>query len=234
MNYRIDLHNHSCLSPCGSLDMSPSAMVSQALKLGIDILAITDHNTCRNTPAFDRCCRDAGIFPVFGAEVTTEEEVHVVCLFPDLKTSTSFGRFIESLLPDTPNVPDVLGDQVYVDHNENILGEVEKSLLQSSNIPFDRLIDEVLSWNGMVIPAHIDRPSFSAVSQLGFLPDLPYTAVESVHIPCPYETYDKPVIRNSDAHYLQDMGKRSWSISLEELTFTEISKAISRRLYSLS
>jgi len=231
--HTIDLHNHSCLSPCGSLEMSPPAMAGQADKLGIDILALTDHNTARNMPAFDRCCRKIGIMPMYGIEVTTEEEVHVVCLFEQLRTAVSFGSFIESLLPDIHNVPDLFGDQVYVDYQETILGEIEKSLLQSTNMPFAQLIDEVYSWDGMVIPAHVDRPSFSAVSQLGFLPDLPYTAVESVRIPCPYEVYSNPVITNSDAHCLDNMGQRSWRIELEELSFSAVRQALTQRKFTL-
>ena len=234
MKHRIDLHNHSCLSPCGSLEMSPSAMVSRAQELGISVLGLTDHNSTRNLPAFDVCCRESGILPVFGIEVTTREEIHAVCFFEQLKTAIQFGRFIESMLPDIPNAPDLFGDQVFVDRHETILGEVEKSLAQAAEITFEQLLEEAISWNGMFIPAHIDRQAFSVTSQLGFLPKHGYTAVESVRIPCPFETYDNPVITNSDAHYLADMGKRSWEIELFECSFRGITRALEQRSYRLS
>ena len=49
--YGYDLHVHSCLSPCGDNDMTPNNLVQMALLSGCDILALTDHNTCRNAPA---------------------------------------------------------------------------------------------------------------------------------------------------------------------------------------
>ena len=213
--------------------MSPSAMVRQAQALGLSVLALTDHNSTRNMPAFDACCREAGIFPVYGIEVTTREEIHAVCLFDQIHTALRFGKFIESLLPDVPNNPDLFGDQVYVDRHENILGEVEKSLAQAAEITFEQLHEEVSSWNGMFIPAHIDRHAFSVTSQLGFLPENTYTAVESVRIPCPFTTYANPVITNSDAHYLADMGVRSWEIELTECSYQGISRALERRNYRL-
>ncbi len=230
----IDLHNHSCLSPCGSLEMSPSAMVKRAKHLGISLLGLSDHNSTRNLPAFDVCCTNQGIFPLCGIEVTTREEVHVTCYFETLKTAQHFGRFIESLLPDIPNSPDLLGDQVYVDSREHILGEVEKSLGQAADITFEQLLEEVHGLNGLFIPAHIDRPYFSVSSQLGFLPDLPYDAVESIRVPSAIDTYQNNVITNSDAHYLDGMGRRSWQIEISEYSFTAISAALESGNFRIS
>ncbi len=219
MRYRADLHIHSCLSPCADLQMSPSSIVSRASSLGISVLGLTDHNTCRNLPAFDSCCRKAGIMPVHGIEVTTREEIHVLCFFADMPAALRFGKFIESLLPDVPNAPDLLGDQVYVDEHERIIGEIDKSLYSASELNFDQLFDEVQGYNGMFIPAHIDRSAFSVTSQLGFLPEMTYTAVEAVRIPCRVDTYGNTVITNSDAHFLADIGSRSWSCEHEAMDY---------------
>ncbi len=208
-------------------------MVQRAKELGISVLGLTDHNSTRNLPAFDACCRESDILPVFGIEVTTREEIHAVCFFGQPETALRFGKFIESMLPNIPNAPNLFGDQVFVDRHDNILGEVEKSLAQAAEITFEQLLEEVISWNGMFIPAHIDRHAFSVTSQLGFLPKHGYTAVESVRIPCPFETYDNPVITNSDAHYLTDMGIRSWEIELTECSFRGIARAIEKRSYRL-
>lgn len=230
--FKIDLHNHSCLSPCGSLELSPSALAVAAQSRGIEMLALTDHNTARNLPAFAHCCEAVHIVPVFGLEVTTVEEIHVVCLFETLETALHFGTYIEFLLPDIPNVPEIFGDQVYVDSDELILGCVEKNLLSSAEISFELLIEEVLSRDGLAIPAHIDRPAFSVSSQLGFLPDLPYSAVESVRLPCPIETWGNTVIRSSDAHYPEDVGKRTTLIEADHLDFASLKRALADHLVS--
>ncbi|MDA3835918.1 MAG: PHP domain-containing protein [Spirochaetales bacterium] len=221
-----DLHNHSCLSPCASLEMSPLALVREAKKQGIDILALTDHNSTRNLPAFLSCCRQHEIQPVFGLEVTTIEEVHIVCLFESLVSAQQFGDFVEKLLPDIPNMPDLFGDQVIVDARENVLGFVAISLLSASSLSFEDVIEEVLSRDGLVIPAHIDRMAFSAVSQLGFLPDLSYSAVEVVQFPCRYPTHDNTLITNSDAHYLEAVGRRSFSYSAADTSYQALREAL--------
>ncbi len=231
--FTIDLHNHSCLSPCGSLNMSPTAFVKRAKSAGIDILALTDHNSTKNLPTFGICCEAEEITPVFGMEVTTQEEIHVLCLFRSLDAAMDFGDYIEFLLPEIPNVPELFGDQVYVDVNETILGIVEKNLLSSTSIPYETLIEEVLSIDGLAVPAHIDRPAFSVTSQLGFLPDLPYSAVETVRTPCPYETYSNTVITSSDAHYLQDVGKRSCRILADIPDFSGLKEAFAHNLIQL-
>ncbi|MGM0432330.1 MAG: PHP domain-containing protein [Spirochaetota bacterium] len=229
-----DLHNHSCLSPCGSLENSPQALVKRAKEAGIDMVALTDHNCARNLPAFEISCRKNGLTAVYGLEVTTQEEVHVVCLFETLRQATDFGLFIEDKLPEIPNIPDIFGDQVYVDANENVLGFLEKSLLSGTTLSFDHLVQEVLSRDGLVIPAHIDRMAFGAVAQLGFLPDLPYSAVEVVHPPSPYETYDNTIITNSDAHHLKSVGQRTFSFEAGESPFSALRTALQENRVQLN
>ncbi len=232
--FTIDLHNHSCLSPCGSLEQSPSVMARRAKEMGIDMMALTDHNNTGNLPAFEKCCKTEGIIPVFGLEVTTQEEVHVVCLFSTLNKAMEFGRYIEFLLPDIPNIPELFGDQVIVDADENIEGLVEKNLLSSTEISFETLIEEVLSNDGLAIPAHIDRLAFSVTSQLGFLPDLNYSAVEVVNYPTRHQTYENTIIRSSDAHYPDDIGKRVSYIESERLDFSVLKEALEYHRIMLS
>lgn len=224
--WKADIHNHSCLSPCGSLENSPRAMALRAREAGIDLLGLTDHNTARNLPAFEACCHQVGIEPIFGLEVTTEEEIHCLTFFETLEEALSFGSFIEFLLPEIDNDPELFGDQVYVDEEENIEGIIEKSLLSACPIRFEDLIEETLSRNGLAIPAHIDRAAFSVSSQLGFLPDLPYSALEVVSLPVTLQTYGKTLIRDSDAHYLADMAKRTFIFPAERPGFRSLSEAL--------
>lgn len=227
MIFRGDIHIHSCLSPCGSLEMSPSAIVREGLAKGLDLIALTDHNSGRNLPPFGKLCREAGIGALFGLEVTSIEEVHVLCLFGEVQQGVEFGRYIESLLPSIPNAPDLLGDQVYVDTEEYIQGEVEISLLQAAEISLDELLRVVKEWRGLFIPAHIDRPSWSLTSQLGFIPTMEYDALERISIPEPEEPPAfAPWIRNSDAHQPGEMGKRSFFFEAPQANFQGFAEAL--------
>ncbi|MDR2631855.1 MAG: PHP domain-containing protein, partial [Spirochaetaceae bacterium] len=134
-----DLHNHSCLSPCGSLDLSPRVLAETAAARGVQVLALTDHNTSRNCPAFAFHCRRMGIIPLYGLEVTTQEEIHMVALFASLKAALEFGDYIYSIITPFPNDPEKTGDQVYVDANDNIEGELEYFLPSAADIGVDAL-----------------------------------------------------------------------------------------------
>jgi len=121
---KLDLHIHSCVSPCGALEMSPSAIARAAVAAGLDGIALTDHNTALNTPACAEACRRAGLAFLAGVEVCTAEELHVLCLFDQVETALAFGADLYAQLPPVVNLPEKMGDQVYVDVEENILGEV--------------------------------------------------------------------------------------------------------------
>ncbi len=217
---RLDLHNHSCLSPCGSLEMSPSRLVEEAARREIRMLALTDHNAVDNLPAFEICCSRAGITPVFGLEVTGREEAHLLCLFGDLKTAMKFGFKMYESLATIPNDPDSMGDQIIVDEDEGILGELDKFLAGGAvEYSIEELIPMVHKEGGLFIPAHIDRSAFSISSQLGFLPDNDYDAVEVMHSPCSLNTHGYPELTGSDAHYPENVGQRSWEIDLSAPTF---------------
>ncbi|MCL1928024.1 MAG: PHP domain-containing protein [Treponema sp.] len=224
-----DFHNHSCLSPCGSLDMSPRVIAEIAAKRNVEILALTDHNSSRNCPAFAFHCKRMGIIPLYGLEVTTQEEVHMLSLFAGLNEALAFGEYIYSIITPFPNKPEIAGDQVYVDKDDNIEGELEFYLSGAAAIGVGELGLKTVEFGGIVIPAHVDRPAFSMSSQLGVVVKGPWAAVECVQIP-PYEvmgnitsrllkTHSFPLIRSSDAHFTEHIGRRSFEldITVEEL-----------------
>lgn len=78
--YRVDLHLHTCLSPCGSLEMSPQRIVETALERGLDAIAVTDHNSTLQCPEIQALGEERGLMVFAGAEVTTREEAHCVAL----------------------------------------------------------------------------------------------------------------------------------------------------------
>jgi PHP family Zn ribbon phosphoesterase len=219
-----DFHNHSCLSPCGSLDLSPRYIAERALARGIKVLALTDHNSSLNCPAFAKIAPSLGILPLFGLEATTQEEIHILCLFTDLDAAMSFSEYAYSILLPFPNDPEKTGDQVYVDEDDNIEGEVEYYLVSPLELTVDSIGAKVMEYGGIVIPAHVDRLAFSMVSQLGVVVKGPWTAIECTRLPpqsegVPLDTLGYPLITSSDAHYPEHIGRRPFAldVSLEEL-----------------
>ena len=224
MSLLADLHNHSCLSPCGSLDLSPGRLVDVASKRGVQVLALTDHNSSLNCPAFAKVCKKRGILPIFGLEATTQEEIHILCLFTNLQASLDFSEYAYSRLLPFPNNPEKSGDQVYVDENDAIEGEVEFYLINPLDLTVDTIGAKVADYGGIVIPAHVDRPAFSIGSQFGVMINGPWAAVECTRLPPklnnePFDTLAYPLTTSSDAHYPEHVGRRPFEldVSLEEL-----------------
>lgn len=230
MRIRTELHIHSCASPCGSLEMSPARIAREAAEKGIGLIALTDHNTARNSPAFEKCCRGEGITGLFGLEVTSREEAHILTIFAHVDEALEMGRRVEESLPDIGTRESPFGDQVYVDENEYILGDIPKALFSATEYSTEEILELAHSIGGIVIPSHIDRPSFSIVMQLGFLPDLPFDAVECVSRDCGgAETRGIPVIQNSDAHYPGDIGTRPSVYDLERADFSSLKRALEQQ-----
>ena len=219
MKIKIDLHNHSCLSPCGSDDMLPSLIAFEAMEKSIDILALTDHNCSRNLDSFKEACEICGIIPIFGIEVNTIEDVHVLTLFKEIDDAKEFGFYIETLLPNIKNDPKLFGNQNIVDMEGEIIDTFDKSLLTTCGISLEDVVNECLSRDGLVIPAHIDKGANSILSNLGFLPDLNYSALEAIRPFDLKQTYNKTVIQGSDAHYLEHIGRRSCFLEVFELSY---------------
>lgn len=233
MRIKLDLHNHSCLSPCANDDFTPALLAIQAMETGIQVLALSDHNTCLNNPAFSSVCQLCGIFPLFGIEVNTVEDVHVLVLFEHLEDSLEFGAFIDHLLPDIKNDPKLFGNQLIVDADGNTTGTFSKSLLSTSGISYEDTIEEGLSRDALVIPAHIDRPANSVLANLGFLPKLPYSAVEAIRPDLKAETWGNTIITGSDAHAYEQVGRRAFELEVDELSFSGIKEGLRRGLVTL-
>jgi len=215
-----DLHNHSCLSPCGSLELSPKRLLELGAARGLELMALTDHNSSLNCPAFAKLSQSYGIIPIFGLEATTIEEIHVLCLFTNLDASLAFNEYAYSLLTPFLNNPLKTGDQVYVDEDDNILGEVEYYLTNAIDLTIDNIGMKVSEYGGIVIPAHVDRPAFSMTSQLGIIIDGPWTALECIRIPPmnkhPISTFNYPLIVSSDAHFSEHVARRPFELDVKK------------------
>lgn len=232
--FRADLHIHTVLSPCGDLEMSPRNIVQMAKSRGLDMIAVTDHNSTRHGPVIRRVAEPEGITVLFGAEVTTREEAHCLCLFHSEEQREQFQQFIDLHLPNIPNDPQHFGYQVVVNEDDEIVDEVEPLLINGLSVGINEIEGKTHSLGGLFIPAHIDRPRYSIISQLGFVPpDLKYDALELFWKTNPQEFLSQhaylksPVfIKNSDAHYIHQVGETYTSYRMEEPSFQELAKAL--------
>lgn len=236
--YRADLHIHTVLSPCGDLEMSPANIIEKTLEKGLNIIGITDHNTTRHCKLISKLAEAAGLFVLMGAEVTTREEVHCLTFFENDDQLLEFQGFLENHLPPIPNNTERFGYQVVVDENEQIIDEIEFLLLTALDQSIEQVEQKVHSLGGIFIPAHIDRPSYSIISQLGFIPsgllidgiEISANCIVQNVIPLLGNQFKTPIIRNSDAHYIEDIGKAFFTFEMEHKTFNEVKLAFQGKL----
>ncbi len=232
--YKADLHVHTVLSPCADLDMSPDKIIQRALYHGLDIIAITDHNSTRQCSIIREMAKDTGLFVVNGCEVNSSEEVHALCLFEDDYSRNEFQKFLDKHLPAIPNHPSYFGYQVVVNEKNEIIDEVESYLGSALKVDLDTIEKKVHQLNGLFIPAHIDRPINSIFTQLGFIPpDLRLDAMQITshasekEVRRQYDLHEeRSLIKCSDAHYPEDFGKTFTTFHIHELSFQELKWAL--------
>ncbi len=210
--YYYDLHIHSCLSPCGDDDNTPNNIAGMASLCGLNIVALTDHNSCANCPAFFEAARRYGIIAVAGMELTTSEDIHIICLFEKLESAMEFGKAVDGYKIPIKNRADIFGNQLILDGEDNIIGEEENLLINATMLSVTEVPDLVKRFDGVCYPAHIDRQSNGIISVLGTFPESPHFNCVEFHDGSKAEEYikryslqDKKVIISSDAHRLEDM-----------------------------
>lgn len=203
-----DLHIHSCLSPCASDDMTPANIAAMSKLKGLDIISLTDHNCGHNLEAMDHEAKQNGLIFVPGVEVTTREEVHVLVYFKSLSPAVTFAEKIYDSLPDIKNRPGIFGNQIIMSKYDRRSGTLEKLLLQASPYTIEQISSMAKSSGGWAVPAHINRDSFSVISNLGFIPEGLFRFVEvKKDSPCPAISPYYKVLYSSDAHQLGDISE---------------------------
>ncbi len=210
--YYYDLHIHSCLSPCGDDDSTPGNIAGMATLCGLNIVALTDHNTVKNCPAFFAAAKKYGIIPIAGMELTTSEDVHVVCLFEELSDALRFGEFVDGKRAYIENRPEIFGRQQILDENDEEIGEEKNLLINATEISIEEVVPIVRSYGGVCYPAHIDRDANGMIAVLGDIPpdsEFDYYELHSSdkisEFSERYGIAKERFIVSSDAHYLTDM-----------------------------
>lgn len=232
--WTIDLHIHTLLSPCAQLEMTPEAVIDRAIAQGIDVIAITDHNSCGNVKAFVEKGREKGLIVVPGMELQTEEDIHLLCLFDLVEQALAFEKSLEPYHP--PTIPGMkkLGDQWKVDKEGRFLSEETRMLLSGMQLSVDQAVEFVHLHGGICIAAHVDRPAYSVYAVFGMLPsNIPFDGIElTCHLPRnpallkQIEDLGYRYITSSDAHMLDQILPFHCAANLEEWSVHELSLAL--------
>ena len=235
---KFDLHVHSCLSPCADLEMSPGEIVRRAVAAGMDGLALTDHQSARNCPAFAECAARAGLPCLFGMELQTVEEVHTVALFDTVEAALALTDWVYEALPKRVNDPDTFGDQPVVTWDDDIVEMEWRILAMGCRRSIPEAAEKVRSLGGLYIAAHVDRPNFSVLGSLGAIPEDCFDAVElsrtadaSVWLP---KAAGYAATRSSDAHNLDDVARVWTEADISEFSVAALRAAFAARATRLS
>jgi PHP family Zn ribbon phosphoesterase len=221
-----DFHIHSALSPCGDKDMTPNNIVNMAAISGLDTIAVSDHNTVGNVRSAIEAGKLCGVNVIPGMEVETSEEVHILTLYPSIEIAEDVAKEVYKKLPDIKNRADIFGEQIYMDKEDNIIGYEEKLLISPTTLALEDLFDLVKSAGGLFIPAHVDRHSYSVLTNLGFIPDdLDIKHIEISKSTTDIESYLNArsdlkkynIFRNSDAHYLGDISIKEAFLDIDDI-----------------
>lgn len=204
--------------------MSPRKIISCAVDKGLDMIAVSDHNTTLHCSLMVDLGHKAGITVLRAAEVTSAEEVHALVILPDESATTAFQHWIDEHCGNMPHDPNIFGDQIVIDHDENIIMEIDHFLPAALNASLDEVESAAHRHGGLFIPAHIDRPSFSIISQLGFIPK--NLSIDALEVTGKDPGLPYPIIRNSDAHMPEDIGRRFTTYMLDHPSFSELALAL--------
>jgi PHP family Zn ribbon phosphoesterase len=215
--FLADLHIHTVLSGCAEVEMIPPLIIRQAKRLGLNLIAITDHNACHNAEAMIRASEGTGIHVLPGMELQSREEVHLLCLFDTFRQCQQWQEEAFRNLPPLSNKEEAFGAQFVVDSFGEWVRTEERLLAVSTHMGLEEVVAKVHSMGGMVIPAHVDRPAFSLLSNLGMIPDsLRVDALEvtpqfvpSIGLQCWPQLKEWCLIVNGDAHRLQEIQNRT-------------------------
>lgn len=234
MKLAYDLHIHSALSPCAENHMTPNNIINMSLIKGLDVIAVTDHNSCRNVSACIACAKGSRLLVIPGMEVETAEEIHVICLFPEMKRALKMQDIVYSNLPNFKNNVSIFGQQLILKKNDKLKSVEERLLLTSTAITINEIFEIVLKLGGAAIPAHIDRYSNSLLSSFGVFPqDLTMNCVECSDENALIQLQNKHPglqsilkVYSSDAHYLGHINERKYFLEVDCRSTAEIIKVL--------
>jgi PHP family Zn ribbon phosphoesterase len=232
--FKVDLHIHTCLSPCGDFTMLPTAIVKQAQKQKLNVIGICDHNSSENVGGVKRAGQREGLQVIGGMEITSREEVHILVFFEDDNALHEMQRIVYDNLSGQ-NDGAYFGEQFIADEDDHITHANDKLLIGATELGVNEIVGMTHGRGGMAIASHVNRESYSLIGQLGFIPEkLPLAALElsldhKSGKTAEYKNYGYPLVAFSDAHYLEDIGKSYTTCHINEFSLAEMEMALGDR-----
>ncbi|MBI5633086.1 MAG: PHP domain-containing protein [Nitrospirae bacterium] len=234
VEFRADLHIHTCLSPCADLFMTPRNIIEKAASLGINMIAVCDHNSAENIAVTQDIGKKRGVVVIPGMEITSSEEVHILGLFNSLDRVNDMQKQVYAHLQPGENDEDAFGMQVVVNEDDEVLGFNKRLLIGATDLSIDQVVALIHGFQGIAVASHIDREGFGIIGQLGFIP--PETGFDALEISSrtpmdrAAETFGMyrslPWITSSDAHELEDVGRKTVGLHMNHATFEELCLAL--------
>ena len=241
MKIRADLHIHTVLSPCAEVEMIPPLIVERALEVKLDLIAITDHNASANVGAVMDAAKNAGLKILPGMELQTREHVHLLCLFDTVEQVTTWQSQVDAAMPEMKNRADLFGEQFVVDAAGDFVRREERLLLTSADMTLEEVVKRVSDLGGIAIPAHIDRPENGLMALLGFVPPSlnvaaleisPNISEEVARFKFP-SCANRPLIRGSDAHWLDAIGSGVTELEIESRDVANVARALREKRFAI-
>jgi hypothetical protein len=230
VEFRADLHIHSCLSPCADLFMTPRNIIEKAASCGINIIAVCDHNSAENIAVTQEIGRKRGVVVIPGMEITSSEEVHVLGFFESLERVFEMQELVYGHLQPGDNDEDAFGMQVIVNEEDEVLGFNRRLLIGATDLSVNKIVELIHWFHGIAVASHIDREVFGIIGQLGFIPpEAGFDALEISSRTGMDEALGKfsryrslPWITSSDAHQLEEIGRKTIGLYMNHASFEEL------------
>jgi predicted metal-dependent phosphoesterase TrpH len=239
MIIKADMHIHTCLSPCAEISISPKRAAEKAYREGLMIIFITDHNSMENAGAAMKAAEKYENLKVYpGMEITSREEVHTLALFENIQDAYAVQYDIYKYIPNIISEKES-HDQVIANENDEVEGYCSKSLFSAADRSIDYIVNLIHENNGLAVAAHIDRPSFSVISQLGFIPEnLNYDALEVSpntgldKAKTIYKEYSDKYnfVTGSDSHWLDNIGNAYTEFDGTDNSFSSFASFIKKKI----
>ena len=222
MKYYYDLHIHSVLSPCADTLMTPNNIFNMANLKGLDMIAITDHNSLKQLSVCHELSKSYDMLFIPGVEISVKEGFHVLCYFNKIKDALQFDRELECFIEQANYDTDLYGEQEIVNIHDEVIATYPYHLANQTQLTLKDLKEVLNPFEHLLIYAHIDRPSFSGIANID---KDPLDGIEFTH----HVTDDfikdhhltkHQIVYNSDAHQITDILEKSNlnQMELESLT----------------